>query len=246
MNIDNKNNPTADLQEINKFSKMASEWWDPNGKFAPLHKFNPIRQEYLVDKIKNHFGILPNGSYPFKNLKLLDVGCGGGLIAEPMTRLGAKVTGIDASEKNINVAKFHAEQMNLKINYLATTPENLNEEFDVILCLEIIEHVADVDLFIKSCSKLLKKNGIIFFATLNRTAKSFLFAIVGAEYILNWLPKGTHDWNKFLKPSEIILTALKYQLEFKEKIGFKFNIFSREWQKSKDMDVNYAVNFKKN
>ena len=246
MNIDNKNNPTADLQEINKFSKMASEWWDPNGKFAPLHKFNPIRQEYLVDKIKNHFGILPNGSYPFKNLKLLDVGCGGGLIAEPMTRLGAKVTGIDASEKNINVAKFHAEQMNLKINYLATTPENLNEQFDVILCLEIIEHVADVDLFIKSCSKLLKKNGIIFFATLNRTAKSFLFAIVGAEYILNWLPKGTHDWNKFLKPSEIILTALKYQLEFKEKIGFKFNIFSREWQKSKDMDVNYAVNFKKN
>jgi 2-polyprenyl-6-hydroxyphenyl methylase/3-demethylubiquinone-9 3-methyltransferase len=246
MNIDNKNNPTVDPQEINKFSKMASEWWDPNGKFAPLHKFNPIRQEYLVDKIKNHFGILPNGSYPFKNLKLLDVGCGGGLITEPMTRLGAKVTGIDASEKNISVAKFHAEQMDLKINYLATTPENLNEQFDVILCLEIIEHVADVDLFIHSCAKLLKKNGIIFFATLNRTAKSFLFAIIGAEYILNWLPKGTHDWNKFLKPSEVILTALKYQLEFKEKIGFKFNIFSMEWKKSKDMDVNYAVSFKKN
>jgi 2-polyprenyl-6-hydroxyphenyl methylase/3-demethylubiquinone-9 3-methyltransferase len=246
MNIDNKNNPTVDPQEINKFSKMASEWWDPNGKFAPLHKFNPIRQEYLVDKIKNHFGILPNGFYPFKNLKLLDVGCGGGLITEPMTRLGAKVTGIDASEKNISVAKFHAEQMDLKINYLATTPENLNEQFDVILCLEIIEHVADVDLFIQSCAKLLKKNGIIFFATLNRTAKSFLFAIIGAEYILNWLPKGTHDWNKFLKPSEVILTALKYQLEFKEKIGFKFNIFSMEWKKSKDMDVNYAVSFKKN
>ena len=246
MNIDNKNNPTADLQEINKFSKMASEWWDPNGKFAPLHKFNPIRQEYLVDKIKNHFGILPNGSYPFKNLKLLDVGCGGGLIAEPMTRLGAKVTGIDASEKNINVAKFHAEQMNLKINYLCATPENLNEQFDVILCLEIIEHVADVDLFIKSCAKLLKKDGIIFFATLNRTAKSFLFAIVGAEYILNWLPKGTHDWNKFLKPSEIIGIASKYQLTLKETVGFKFNIILREWQKSKDTDVNYAVSFKKN
>ena len=246
MNIDNKNNPTADLQEINKFSKMASEWWDPNGKFAPLHKFNPIRQEYLVDKIKNHFGILPNGSYPFKNLKLLDVGCGGGLIAEPMTRLGAKVTGIDASEKNIRVAKFHAEQMNLKINYLTTTTENLNEQFDFILFLEIIEHVADVDLFIKSCSKLLKKNGIIFFATLNRTAKSFLFAIVGAEYILNWLPKGTHDWNKFLKPKEIISTASNYQLALKETVGFKFNIFLREWQKSKDMDVNYTVSFKKN
>jgi 2-polyprenyl-6-hydroxyphenyl methylase/3-demethylubiquinone-9 3-methyltransferase len=225
---------------------MASEWWDPNGKFAPLHKFNPVRQEYLVDKIKNHFGILPNGSYPFKNLKLLDVGCGGGLIAEPMTRLGANVTGIDASEKNINVAKFHAEQMNLKINYLCATPEKLNEQFDVILCLEIIEHVADVDLFIKSCAKLLKKNGIIFFATLNRTAKSFLFAIVGAEYILNWLPKGTHDWNKFLKPNEIISVASNYQLALKETVGFKFNIFLREWQKSRDTDVNYAVSFKKN
>jgi 2-polyprenyl-6-hydroxyphenyl methylase/3-demethylubiquinone-9 3-methyltransferase len=246
MNIDNKNNQTDDQREINKFSEMASEWWDPNGKFAPLHKFNPVRQEYLVDKIKNHFGILPNGSYPFKNLKLLDVGCGGGLIAEPMTRLGANVTGIDASEKNINVAKFHAEQMNLKINYLCATPEKLNEQFDVILCLEIIEHVADVDLFIKSCAKLLKKNGTIFFATLNRTAKSFLFAIVGAEYILNWLPKGTHDWNKFLKPNEIISVASNYQLALKETVGFKFNIFLREWQKSRDTDVNYAVSFKKN
>jgi len=246
MNIDNKNNQTDDQREINKFSEMASEWWDPNGKFATLHKFNPVRQEYLVDKIKNHFGILPNGSYPFKNLKLLDVGCGGGLIAEPMTRLGANVTGIDASEKNINVAKFHAEQMNLKINYLCATPEKLNEQFDVILCLEIIEHVADVDLFIKSCAKLLKKNGTIFFATLNRTAKSFLFAIVGAEYILNWLPKGTHDWNKFLKPNEIISVASNYQLALKETVGFKFNIFLREWQKSRDTDVNYAVSFKKN
>jgi len=245
MNIDNKNNQTDDQREINKFSEMASEWWNPNGKFAPLHKFNPVRQEYLVDKIKNHFSILTNGSYPFKNLNLLDVGCGGGLITEPMTRLGAKVTGIDASEKNINVAKFHAEQMNLKINYLCATPEKLNEQFDVILCLEIIEHVADVDLFIKSCAKLLKKNGIIFFATLNRTAKSFLFAIVGAEYILNWLPKGTHDWNKFLKPNEIITASANYQLTLKETVGFKFNIFLREWQKSRDTDVNYAVSFKK-
>jgi len=245
MNIDNKNNQTDDQREINKFSEMASEWWNPNGKFAPLHKFNPVRQEYLVDKIKNHFSILTNGSYPFKNLNLLDVGCGGGLITEPMTRLGAKVTGIDASEKNINVAKFHAEQMNLKINYLCATPEKLNEQFDVILCLEIIEHVADVDLFIKSCAKLLKKNGIIFFATLNRTAKSFLFAIVGAEYILNWLPKGTHDWNKFLKPNEIITASANYQLTLKETVGFKFNIFLREWQKSRYTDVNYAVSFKK-
>ena len=246
MKINNKNNQTDDQREINKFSEMASEWWDPNGKFAPLHKFNPTRQEYLVNQIKNHFSILSKGSNPFKKLTLLDVGCGGGLVAEPMTRLGAKVTGIDASEKNINVAKFHAEQMNLKINYICSTPEKLNQKFDVILCLEIIEHVADVDFFIKTCAKLLKKNGIIFFATLNRTAKSFLFAIVGAEYILNWLPKGTHDWNKFLKPDEIISNALKYKLDPYETVGFKFNIILRDWQKSKDTDVNYAVSFKKN
>ncbi len=245
MNIDNKNNKTDDLREINKFSEMASEWWDPNGKFAPLHKFNPIRQEYLVDKIKNHFSILPNGSYPFKNLTLLDVGCGGGLIAEPMTRLGAKVTAIDASEKNINVAKFHAEQMNLKINYLCATPEKLNEQFDVILCLEIIEHVADVDLFIKSCAKLLKKNGVIFFATLNRTAKSFLFAIVGAEYILNWLPKGTHDWNKFLKPAEIIKISNNYKLSIIDKKGFSYNLLLRQWKKEENFDVNYILCFNK-
>jgi 2-polyprenyl-6-hydroxyphenyl methylase/3-demethylubiquinone-9 3-methyltransferase len=246
MNINNKNIQTDDEREINKFSEMASEWWDPNGKFAPLHKFNPIRQEYLVNQIKNHFSILPNGSSPFKNLSLLDVGCGGGLVAEPMTRLGARVTAIDASEKNINVAKYHAEQMGLKINYLCSTPEKLDEQFDVILCLEIIEHVADVDFFIQSCSKLLKKNGIIFFATLNRTAKSFLFAIVGAEYILNWLPRGTHDWNKFLKPEEIISSAFKYKLEPYDTVGFKFNIFLRDWQRSKDFDVNYAISFKKN
>jgi 2-polyprenyl-6-hydroxyphenyl methylase/3-demethylubiquinone-9 3-methyltransferase len=246
MKINNKKNQTDDQREINKFSEMASEWWDPNGKFAPLHKFNPTRQEYLVNQIKNHFSILSKGSNPFKKLTLLDVGCGGGLVAEPMTRLGAKVTGIDASEKNINVAKFHAEQMNLKINYICSTPEKLNQKFDVILCLEIIEHVADVDFFIKTCAKLLKKNGIIFFATLNRTAKSFLFAIVGAEYILNWLPKGTHDWNKFLKPDEIISNALKYKLDPYETVGFKFNIILRDWQKSKDTDVNYAVSFKKN
>ena len=246
MKINNKKNQTDDQREINKFSEMASEWWDPNGKFAPLHKFNPTRQEYLVNQIKNHFSILSKGSNPFKKLTLLDVGCGGGLVAEPMTRLGAKVTGIDASEKNINVAKFHAEQMNLKINYICSTPEKLNQKFDVILCLEIIEHVADVDFFIKTCAKLLKKNGIIFFATLNRTIKSFLFAIVGAEYILNWLPKGTHDWSKFLKPDEIISNALKYKLDPYETVGFKFNIILRDWQKSKDTDVNYAVSFKKN
>jgi 2-polyprenyl-6-hydroxyphenyl methylase/3-demethylubiquinone-9 3-methyltransferase len=246
MKINNKKNQTDDQREINKFSEMASEWWDPNGKFAPLHKFNPTRQEYLVNQIKNHFSILSKGSNPFQKLTLLDVGCGGGLVAEPMTRLGAKVTGIDASEKNINVAKFHAEQMNLKINYICSTPEKLNQKFDVVLCLEIIEHVADVDFFIKTCAKLLKKDGIIFFATLNRTAKSFLFAIVGAEYILNWLPKGTHDWSKFLKPDEIISNALKYKLDPYETVGFKFNIILRDWQKSKDTDVNYAVSFKKN
>ena len=245
MNIDNKNNQTDNLQEINKFSEMASEWWDPNGKFAALHKFNPARQEYLVDKIKNHFSIVSNKSYPFKKLNLLDVGCGGGLIAEPMTRLGAKVTGIDASERNINVAKFHAEQMNLKINYLCATPEKLSKQFDVILCLEVIEHVADVELFIKSCAKLLKKNGVIFFATLNRTAKSFLFAIIGAEYILNWLPKGTHDWNKFLKPNEIIKISNNYKLSIIDKKGFSYNLLLNRWKVTKNFDVNYILCFSK-
>ena len=195
---------TINQDEIQKFSKLADEWWDVSGKFKPLHMFNPIRIEYILDNIKDHFGE-SSKELPLKGLKILDIGCGGGLMSEPMSRLGAEVTGIDASLKNIKVAKLHAEKNNLKINYINSSPENLHqdENYDIILNLEIVEHVDNVDLYFESCSKLLKKNGIMFTATLNRTFTSFIKAIIGAEYILRWLPVGTHDWNKFFKPKEI-------------------------------------------
>ena len=193
------NKKTANEQEVKKFSDMASEWWDPNGKFSPLHKFNPVRQEYLIDRISSHFSLSLDKNFSFSNLTLLDIGCGGGLLCEPFARLGAQVTGIDASKNNIEVAKIHAQKTNLQIQYLSKLPEEIkNKKFDVILCMEVIEHVDNVNFFVESCSKLLNKNGIIFFATINRNPKSYLFAIVGAEYVLRWLPIGTHDWKKFV------------------------------------------------
>jgi len=200
-------------QEIEKFSKIATEWWSPNGKFKPLHKFNPIRIQYLKDNIIEHFK-LKQSSRPLKKINILDIGCGGGLLSEPMSRLGANVTAIDASKKNIEVAKFHAKKNNLKINYLCSSPEKLNikKKFDVILNMEIIEHVDDISFFIKKSSNLLKKNGLMFVATLNKTFKSYLFAIIGAEYILKWLPIGTHDWEKFVKPDELVNLAKKFNL----------------------------------
>ena len=199
-----KNN-TINKKEIEKFSKIAEEWWNPEGKFKPLHKFNPIRISYIKENIIKTFKINQKKT-PLKKIKILDIGCGGGLLAEPMCRLGAKVTAIDASEKNINVAKLHSKKNNLKINYICTSPEKLQikKKFDVILNMEIVEHVEDVSFFLKSSSKLLKKNGIMFIATLNKTLKSYIFAIVGAEYVLRWLPIGTHEWEKFLKPEELI------------------------------------------
>ena len=191
---------TINKKEIEKFSRIAEEWWDPTGKFKPLHKFNPIRISYIKEKIIDSFK-LDNSDKPLQKIKLLDIGCGGGLLSEPMCRLGAEVTGIDASEKNIQVAKLHAKKNNLKINYLAASPENLkiDRKFDVILNMEIIEHVEDINIFLKSCSLLLKKDGIMFVATINKTLKSYLFAIIGAEYILRWLPIGTHEWDKFIE-----------------------------------------------
>ena len=196
---------TINKKEIEKFSKIAEEWWDPKGKFKPLHKFNPIRISYIKENIINTFNLQKNDS-SLKGIKILDIGCGGGLLSEPMARMGADVTGIDASEKNINVAKLHAEKNELKIKYYCSSPENFktDDKFDVILNMEIIEHVDDVDFFLKSCAKLLKKNGIMFVATLNKTLKSYLFAIIGAEYVLGWLPIGTHEWEKFIKPEELI------------------------------------------
>ena len=235
---------TINKKEIEKFSEIAEEWWDPEGKFKPLHKFNPIRISYIKENIVKTFQI-NNDLNPLKKIKILDIGCGGGLLSEPMCRLGAEVTGIDASDKNINVAKLHAKKNNLHINYQCASPENLktNTKFDVILNMEIIEHVEDIDFFIRSCAYHLKKNGIMFIATLNKTLKSYLFAIVGAEYILRWLPIGTHEWNKFVKPDELILLLKKYNLKLDALDGMKFNLLKDEWSVNSDKSINYVGKF---
>ena len=239
---------TINKEEIQKFSNLADEWWDVKGKFKPLHMFNPIRIEYIISKIKNYFEIQNNKEYFLKNLNILDVGCGGGLISEPLSRLGANVTGIDASEKNIKIAKLHSAKSNLNIRYLKKSPENFNEyeKFDIILNLEIVEHVENVQLFIDSCHKLLKKNGIMFTATLNRTFTSYIKAIIGAEYILRWLPVGTHDWNKFIKPEELEKKLVKKNLKTVDIKGFEFNPLFNKWKMSNNLDVNYIVCSKKN
>ncbi|MDC0426643.1 bifunctional 2-polyprenyl-6-hydroxyphenol methylase/3-demethylubiquinol 3-O-methyltransferase UbiG [Pelagibacteraceae bacterium] len=239
---------TINKDEINKFSKIADEWWDINGKFKPLHMFNPIRIEHILDLSLNYFKIDKSKKTPLKNLKILDIGCGGGLISEPMSRLGAEVTGIDASDKNIQVAKLHAKKNNIKINYLNTVPENLNQQdqFDIILNLEVVEHVENLDLYLSSCFKLLKKNGIMFTATINRTFTSYIKAIVGAEYILRWLPIGTHDWNKFIKPEELERKLTDLDFSISDLTGLDYNPIFQEWKKTKNVSVNYIITSKKN
>ena len=238
---------TINKKEIEKFSRIASEWWDPNGKFKPLHNFNPIRIEYIKNSIIKHFKI-KSSTKSLRKINILDIGCGGGLLSEPMCRLGANVVGIDASDKNIEVAKFHAKKNNLKINYICSSPETLriDKKFDVILNMEIIEHVDDIDYFIKKSSQLLKKNGLMFVATLNKTLKSYIFAIIGAEYILRWLPIGTHDWEKFVKPKDLIEISKKNNLKIEELDGLKFDLLKNKWSISKDKSVNYIARFKKN
>ena len=241
-----KNN-TINKKEIEKFSKIAEEWWNPEGKFKPLHKFNPIRISYIKNNIINSFK-LKNKKNPLEKVKILDIGCGGGLLSEPMTRLGAKVTGIDASDKNIQVAKLHAKKNNLIIDYRCMSPEKLNtkEKFDVILNMEIVEHVEDVNFFLQSCSSLLKRNGIMFVATINKTLKSYLFAIIGAEYILRWLPIGTHEWEKFIKPDDLENILKKHGLKLESLDGMKFNLIKDEWSLSLDKSINYIGKFIKN
>ena len=241
-----KNN-TINKKEIEKFSKIAEEWWNPEGKFKPLHKFNPIRISYIKENIINSFK-LTNKDKPLNDIKILDIGCGGGLLSEPMCRLGAQVFGIDASEKNINIAKLHAKKNDLKINYECASPENFKTEskFDVILNMEIVEHVEDVDFFLKSCAKLLKKNGIMFVATLNKTLKSYLFAIIGAEYVLRWLPIGTHEWEKFVKPDDLIKILKDNNLKLDSLDGMKFNLVQDQWNLSSDKSINYIAKFIKN
>ena len=233
--------------EIEKFSNMADEWWDPHGKFKPLHKFNPIRIKYIKENIIRQFKI-KNKNKPLSGISILDIGCGGGLLSEPMCRLGADVTGIDASIKNIKISKLHAKKDNLKINYICSSPEKLkiSKKFDVILNMEIVEHVEDISFFLKSCSKLLNKNGLMFVATINKTLKSYVFAIVGAEYVLRWLPIGTHDWEKFVKPEELKEILSKNNLFLKKLDGMHFNIIKDEWSITNDLSINYIAKFLKN
>ena len=237
---------TINAKEVKKFSQISSEWWNPEGKFKPLHKFNPIRIKYIKNNIINNFNIKTK-IRPLENIDILDIGCGGGLLSEPMSRLGANVTGIDASEKNINVANFHAKKNKLKINYICASPENLkiNKKFDIILNMEIVEHVEDVNYFINKSSQFLKKNGLMYVATLNKTLKSYLFAIIGAEYILRWLPIGTHEWDKFIEPSKLIEYGKRNSLKLEKLDGMVFNPIIDKWNISKDNSVNYIIQFKK-
>ena len=234
---------TINKEEIQKFSKLADEWWDVNGKFKPLHMFNPIRIEYILSEISKHFTINKSKGNFLENLQSLDIGCGGGLISEPMARLGGSVTGIDAAEKNIKVASMHSKKNNLNINYLNKSPEQLKEKekFDIILNLEIVEHVENLDLYLQSCYNLLKKNGLMFTATINRTFTSYIKAIIGAEYVLRWLPIGTHDWNKFIKPEELQKMLNEKNFITNDVSGLEFNPIYRKWKKSDNLSVNYIV-----
>ena len=237
---------TINKKEIDKFSKLADEWWDPEGKFKPLHNFNPVRLRYIKDTITKKFGN-KSEKLPLKDIKILDIGCGGGLLSEPLSRLGATVTGIDASDRNIKIAKMHLKKSKLDVDYYCSSPEQFvaKEKFDVVLNMEIVEHVDNVDFFLLKSSELLKKNGLMFIATLNKTLKSYIFAIIGAEYILKWLPIGTHDWNKFLTPEDLIKICKNNSLNLNELIGVKFDILKNEWIVSEDSSVNYLAQFSK-
>ena len=234
---------TINKEEIQKFSKLADEWWDVNGKFKPLHMFNPVRIEYILDEITKHFQLDKKSKNKLKNLKILDIGCGGGLISEPMARLGGEVTGIDAAEKNIKIASLHCKENNLNINYLNKSPEQLNEKekFDIILNRGVVEHVENLDLYLQSCNDLLKKKGLMFTATINRTLVSYIKAIIGAEYILRWLPIGTHDWNKFIKPEELQKMLSDKNFSTSDVKGLEFNPIFKKWKKSDNLSVNYII-----
>ncbi|MBL6933962.1 MAG: bifunctional 2-polyprenyl-6-hydroxyphenol methylase/3-demethylubiquinol 3-O-methyltransferase UbiG [Alphaproteobacteria bacterium] len=235
---------TVDAQEIENFEALAEAWWDPEGDFRPLHRLNPIRIGYIRNHLCAHFGRDPETPEPFEGLRLLDIGCGGGLLCEPMAELGAQVTGLDAGEKNIRIAKAHAEQSGLAIDYRHGSPETLagsGERFDAILNMEVVEHVADRALFLRSCGNLLKEDGAMILSTLNRTVKSFAFAIIGAEYVLRWLPRGTHQWDKFVRPSELADDLRSGDMEITHMTGVSFDPLANAWRLSGDMEVNYMM-----
>lgn len=235
---------TINPEEIAKFAAMAEEWWDPTGKFKPLHKFNPVRLGYVRDKAIGHFKLDGSKRRPLEGLNILDIGCGGGLLSEPLTRLGATMVGVDAGEKNIAIAKLHAQQSGLAIDYRATTAESLaaaGETFDIVLNMEVVEHVDNVPLYMKSCADLVAPGGLLFTATINRTLRAYAFAIVGAEQVLRWLPKGTHDYAKFLTPEEISALVTRNGLKIVDKTGVVFHPLADEWRQSRDTGVNYMV-----
>lgn len=235
---------TINDDEVAKFSAMAEQWWDPKGKFRPLHKFNPVRLAYIRDKVVEHFGRDASKRHPLEGLKVLDIGCGGGLLCEPMARLGATVVGADAAERNIGIAKLHAAQSGLAIDYRATTAETLaggEERFDIVLNMEVVEHVDNVPLYMKSCADLVAPGGLLFTATINRTARALAFAIVGAEYVLGWLPKGTHSYAKFLTPDEVTALIERNHMQVIDRTGVVFHPLADEWRQSRDMGINYMV-----
>ena len=236
---------TVDPAEVAKFEAMAAEWWDPNGKFKPLHMLNPCRLDYITQQIAAEFDRDLTQPLPFKGLRILDIGCGGGLLSEPMARLGAEVVGADAAARNIPVAMVHAEQSGLQIDYRHTTAEDMaaaGERFDVVLNMEVVEHVADPLAYLTACQMLLKGNGLMICSTLNRNPKSFVMAIVGAEYVMRWLPKGTHDWQKFITPDELYALIEQAGLRPVDRKGMVFNPVSWSWSLSaKDLSVNYVT-----
>jgi 2-polyprenyl-6-hydroxyphenyl methylase/3-demethylubiquinone-9 3-methyltransferase len=235
---------TIDAGEVQRFSALAAEWWNPSGKFRPLHKFNPIRLAYIRDHVAARFGRDPRMARPFEGLRFLDIGCGGGLLCEPMARLGARVVGVDPSETNIEVARLHAAESGVAVDYRAATAEELadaGETFDVILNMEVVEHVSDVDFFIARCGEMVKPGGVMFVATINRTLKALGLAIFGAEYVLRWLPRGTHQYNRLVRPEELEGALTKAGLAIVDRTGVTYNPLADRWQRSRDMDVNYMV-----
>lgn len=236
---------SIDPEEVARFSALAAEWWDPKGKFGVLHKFNPVRLAYIREKLCAHFGLGEKLAHPFEGLRILDIGCGGGLICEPMARLGATIVGVDASEKNINTASVHAQEQGLTIDYRATTAEALlaeGETFDVVLNMEVVEHVADVDSFVADCAAMVKPGGLMVIATINRTAKAFFMAIIGAERLLRWLPVGTHQYEKLVKPEELANALAPTGMAIIDKAGVTFNPLEDRWKRvPNDLDVNYMV-----
>jgi 2-polyprenyl-6-hydroxyphenyl methylase / 3-demethylubiquinone-9 3-methyltransferase len=235
---------TIDAEEVARFSRLAGQWWDERGPMAPLHKFNPVRLAYIRDRAASHFGRDPGRLDSLAGLRILDIGCGGGILSEPLARLGSSVVGADPSASNIEVAQRHAAQSGLKIDYRNTTAEALaqaGEFFDLVLAMEVVEHVADLNLFVDAAATMVKPSGLLIVATLNRTIKSFALAIVGAEYILRWLPRGTHQWDKFVTPNELDIAITQSGLQITHETGVIYNLLADRWQLAADMDVNYMV-----